>query len=71
MSVTIADADADAAAAVAAVAAARAAYDGLSIPSVAITNVAVTREPRVVITHTSLTVTEDSAATAWLITPWF
>ena len=64
VSVTIADADADAdAAAVAAVAAVRKAYAGLSIPSVDITNTAVTREPRVVITHTSLTVTEQAGGT--------
>ena len=60
VSVTIADAAAGAEAAdVAAVAAIRKAYAGLSIPSVDITNAAVTREPRVVITHTSLTVTEQ------------
>ena len=58
--VTIADAAAAAAAAaVTAVADARAAHDGLSIPSVQITNVAISKEPKVVITHTSLTVTEE------------
>ena len=61
VSVTIADAaDADA---VAAVAARRAAYAGLSIPSVDITNTAVTRDPRVVITKTSLTVEEPDGGT--------
>ena len=38
-------------------------YDGLSIPSVRITNVAVTDEPGVVITNTSLTVTEEDGGT--------
>ena len=46
-----------------AVTASRAAHAGLSIPSVRITNVAVTGEPAVVITRTSLTVKELAGGT--------